>query len=326
MKIHVDHAGNGTDADPAFSGDLELALFRDLAPDTVSNVSGFAHGHYYNYDGNAGEFLGKQIFHRIANLDRLKNRRVHSSFRAAIRKARDPAGPGLPSPTSFILRRSSLAAGNSPWPMQASTVSTTAPRTDRNSSSRSDNRASWTSITRSSVQLLRGWDLVETIADVPRSTTDPVDRPLVDVKLTTTTVEPNFTDAVLLISATGTGTGTITVEVTDDNGDKDSKDFEVTAYEDTRNSPPFLRPVPNQTVPKEKILGIPLRSVDLERDYTFLNHSVLFSNNARSSSSGNTAFVLGNPGFVGPVNLGVKITQFDMSYRGDYRRRGANRG
>jgi hypothetical protein len=162
-------------------------------------------------------------------------------------------------------------------------------------------------------QLLRGWDLIETIADVPRSQND---KPLVDVKLTTTTVEPNFTDAVLLISATDVVTGKITVKVTDPDGEEATEEFDVTAYKDDRNSPPFIRPVPNQTVEKERVLGIPLRFVDLEHDFAFFNHRILFSNNARSSGGGTTAFVLGNPGFAGPINMGIGITEFDMTYRG----------
>jgi cyclophilin family peptidyl-prolyl cis-trans isomerase len=313
MKVLVDHAGDGTEADPAFSGELEFALLRDIAPTTVENIGGFAQGHFYDYNGEVGPNFRNQIFHRIANLD--PNEAPDGSF---IIQGGDPkgtggGGPGFSfdnefHPVELFVGRGQLAMANA-------------------GSSSFDNRGTNGSqffITLGQPrfldfnhtifgQLLRGWDLMETISDVPRSQTD---KPNVDVKLTTTTIEQNFSDAILLISATAPGTGKITVKVTDADGEEATKDFTVTAYKDTVNSPPFIRPVPNQTAEKEKVFGIPLHAIDLEHDYTFFSHRVLFSNNARSSSGGPTAFVLGNPGFVGPINLGISVTQYDMTYRG----------
>src|SRR4029079_7210672 len=36
----------------------------------------------------------------------------------------------------------------------------------------------------------------------------------------------------------------------------------------------------------------------------------------QSSGNGNPARVVGNPGYVGPLNLGVSVTPYDMTYRG----------
>jgi cyclophilin family peptidyl-prolyl cis-trans isomerase len=313
LKILVDHAGDTTEADPAFSGELEIALLRDLAPTTVANISGFAQGHYYNYDGAALPNFGNQIFHRIANLDPTEQPDGSFIIQGGDPKGTGSGGPGFTfndefHPSALFFGRGQLAmanAGISGFDFRGTNgsqffITLGQPRfLDFNHTIFG--------------QLLRGWDLMETIADVPRSQSD---KPLVDVKLTTTTVEPNFTDAVLLISATAVGTGKITVKVTDPDGEEATKEFDVTAYKDTRNSPPFIRPVPNQTVDKEKVLGIPLSFVDLEHDFAFFNHRILFSNNARSSGGGSTAFVLGNPGFAGQINMGIGITEFDMTYRG----------
>jgi cyclophilin family peptidyl-prolyl cis-trans isomerase len=316
MKIQVDHAGDGTAEDPAFTGELEFALLRDLAPETVENIGGFAQGHYYNFNDEAGPNLRKQIFHRIADLDPTEEPEGSFIIQGGDPKGTGSGGPGFNfhnefHPAALFAGRGQLAMANAGF----------------NSFDNSATNGSQFFVTLGQPrfldfnhtifgQLLRGWDLMETIADVPCTIPASPNKPNVDVKLTTTTIEPNFSDAILLISATTSGTAKITVKVTDQDGEEATKEFDVTAEKDTKNSPPFLRPVPNQTVAKEKVLGIPLHSVDLEHDFTFYSHQILFSNNARSSGGGTTAFVLGNPGFVGSVNLGINLTQFDMSYRG----------
>lgn len=312
LKIHVDHA-EGAAGDPAFSGDLEFALLRDLSPATVQNISGFAQGNYYNYNGEAGANFRNQIFHRIANLDPSEQPEGSFIIQGGDPKGTGGGGPGFSfdnefHPSAIFTGRGQLAMANSGFDAKNKGsngsqffITLGQPRfLDFNHTIFG--------------QLLRGWDLVETMADAPRSNTD---KPLVDVKLTSATVELNLNDAVLLISATEPGTGKIKVKVTDPNGDEATKEFTVTAYKDDRNSPPFLLPIPNQSVDSGKILGIPLRAVDLESDYSFINHGLLDPVNGRTSGGGGIAYVLGNPGYVGPLNLGIEITQFDMAYRGD---------
>jgi cyclophilin family peptidyl-prolyl cis-trans isomerase len=321
MKMQIEHAGDGTEADPAFSGELEFSLLRDLAPKTVDKIGGLSQGHFYH----------NLIFHRIADLD--PNEEPEGSYilqggdpRAENETNPDIFGSGGPGfkfdnefhPSAIFTGRGQLAMANA-------------------GSNTFDNRGTNGSQFFITIgqprfldfnhnifgQLLRGWDVVEQMADVlrfpaptPPAKMPPENKPQVPLRIVSSSIEPDFADAILLISATATGTSTITVKVTDPDGEEHTRDFEVTAFKDEKNSPPFLFPVPNQTVAKEKVLGVPLRSVDLERDYTFIAHSALFTNNVRTSSGGPTAFVLGNAGFVGQANIGLQITQFDPNHRG----------
>jgi cyclophilin family peptidyl-prolyl cis-trans isomerase len=314
LKIQVDHVGNGTPEDPAFSGELQFAMLRDIAPLTVHNIAGFAQGRYYNYNGDPAPNFRNQILHRIADLD--ENEEPDGSF---IIQGGDPSGSGLGGPgfqyenefhaSALFVGRGQLAMAN------AGINATTNKATNGSQFFITLGQPRFLDFNHTIFgQLLRGWDLIETIADVPRNSSD---KPLVDIKLTSAVVEQNFSDAILLLSATAPGTGKIKVTVTDANGEEDIEEFTVTAYKDTRNTPPFLRPVPNQSVETDKILGIPLSSVDLESDFAFTNHGLLDPKNGRTSGSGSTAFVLGNSGYTGPLNLGISITQFDMTYRGD---------
>jgi len=315
MKVLVDHAGDGTAEDPAFSGELEFALLRDLAPLTVGNISGFANGHFYNYSGG---LTGTQIFHRIANLDPSEEPEGSYILQGGDPKGTGSGGPGFAfdnefHPSAMLNGRGQLAMAN------AGTNDLNNRGTNGSQFFITLGQPRFLDFNHTVFgQLLRGWDLIESIADVPRTApnADPANKPLVDVKLVSTTIEQNFSDAILIISASGAGTANITVKAKNPGLEETEKEFTVTAYKDTHNSPPFLLPVPNQTAQKEKILGIPLETIDLERDYFFNSHSVLFSSNARSSSSGSIAYILGNAGFVGPINFGIGVTQYDMDYRG----------
>jgi cyclophilin family peptidyl-prolyl cis-trans isomerase len=314
LKIIVDHAGDGTPSDPAFTGELQFALLRDLAPITVDNISGFAQGLYFNYNPTPGPGFRNQIFHRIANLD--PTEQPDGSF---IIQGGDPKGTGIGGPgfsfnnefhaSALFLGRGQLAMAN------AGTNGSTYKGTNGSQFFITLGQPRFLDFNHTIFgQLLRGWDLMETIADVPRNASD---KPNVDVKLTSATVELNLNDAILLISATAPGTGKITVKATDPNGEEATKEFTVTAFKDTRNSPPFIVPVPNQTAEKEKVFGVALHKVDLESDFSFFSHSLLApTSGGRSSSGGSTAFVLGNPGYIGPLNLGIDIIPFDMTYRG----------
>lgn len=317
LKVQVDHAGNGTAEDPAFSGTLEFALLRDSAPSTVQNIAGFAQSGYYNYNGEAGPNFRNQIFHRIADLD--PDEEPEGSF---IIQGGDPTGVGTGGPGFQFdneFHPSSIFVGRGQLAMANAGINSANKGTNGSQFFITLGQPRFLDFNHTIFgQLLRGWDLVESIADVPRSTAAATkDKPLVDVKLTSATVEQNLNDAILLLSATGPGTGKIKVTVTDANGEEDVEEFTVTAVKDDRNTPPFLLPIPNQSVESDRILGIPLGAVDLESDFTFINHGLLSPNNGRSSGSGSTAFVLGNSGYIGELNLGISITQFDMTYRGD---------
>ena len=48
MKFVVEHASDGTDNDPAYTDTMVFQLFRDLAPETVGYIGGFAQGGFYD--------------------------------------------------------------------------------------------------------------------------------------------------------------------------------------------------------------------------------------------------------------------------------------
>lgn len=312
LKVQVDHA-QGAANDPAFSGVLEFALLRDTAPRTVENISGFAQGKYYNFSTEAPPNNRNQIFHRILDLDPNEEPEGSYILQGGDIKGTGTGGPGFNfenefHPASIFSGRGQLAMANAGF----------------NSANRGTNGSQFF-ITLGQPrfldfnhtifgQLLRGWDLIESMADVARADSG---KPTVDVKLTSAVIEQNLSDAILLISATGPVTAKITVKVMDPDGEEATKEFNVTAYKDALNSPPFLRQVPNQFVPTDRILGIPLAALDLESDYSFINHGLLAPTSGRSSGGGSIAYVVGNPGYVGPLNLGIEITQYDMTYRGD---------
>ena len=57
LVLNVSHEGNGTLADPSFSGTMTFQLFNDLTPDVVARIEAFVTSGYYN----------NVIFHRIIN-------------------------------------------------------------------------------------------------------------------------------------------------------------------------------------------------------------------------------------------------------------------
>ena len=85
---------------------------------------------------------------------------------------------------------------------------------------------------------------------------------------------------------------------------------------DKINDPAFLQPLSNKSVAKDVVLEIPIKAVDLESDFRFYSNKLLSPALGQSSGNGNPARVVGNPGYVGPLNLGVSVTPYDMTYRG----------
>ena len=164
-------------------------------------------------------------------------------------------------------------------------------------------------------QMLRGWDVLDAIANLP---VDGNDAPTPNVVITSAVVEANVRDAVLMISATGrvpaATPATITVIADDGHpGGTATKTFTVSTVDDAWNSPPVLQNLPALTTPKETQLDFKLKYFDLEADYLFINHGLLGASvgNAASTSQGTTAAVLGNTGFEGQVRMGFEISQFN---------------
>ncbi|MEQ1859768.1 MAG: peptidylprolyl isomerase [Chthoniobacteraceae bacterium] len=333
LKVSINHVGDGTAADPAFSGTLEFALLRDFTPITAGFIGGFAQGGYFD----------NQVFHRIADLNPSED--ADGSF---IMQAGDPlstnpqtAGTGGPG-FSFEneLRAPLLFAGRGQLAMANSGFARlTHPTTFQSIETYRATNGSQFFVTDGSPrfldfnhtifgQLLRGWDTLDRMSKVPRwpaGTGDPArpqDRPIVDVKIGNSTVEPDFADALLIISATAPVTANITVTASDGTTTVTLPPFAVTAYKDTVNNPPFLRSVPNQTVKTDRTLTVPFKFIDLERDYIFSFNEIVrlaptYVANGAIKVPGNPVRLAGNAGYVGPLDLGLGVQQYDMTYRGD---------
>jgi cyclophilin family peptidyl-prolyl cis-trans isomerase len=300
--VQVSHAA-GAANDPAFSGTMEFALFRDLTPITADFIAGFAQAGYYN----------GQIFHRIANLNPTEE--PDGSF---IIQGGDPAGTGSGGPGFSFDNEFDVAAIFTGRGQLAMANSGTSPLTFHGTNGSqffiTDGQPRFLDYNHTIFgQLLRGWDLLDSMTKVQRSASD---KPVVDVKLDSATIVTDETDAILLISAITPGTSIISVEVKTMAGEVATQEFTVTSYEDTKNDPAFLQPLSNKTVAKDTVLDIPLRAVDLESDFRFYSNQLLSPALGQASGSGNPARVAGNAGYVGPLNLGVSVTPYDMTYRG----------
>ena len=271
LRIQIDYAGDPNAPIPSapFSGVLEFQLYRDLTPITAGNVGGLAEAGYYN----------NLVFHRII-----------PDF---VAQGGDPAGNGSGlsdpnDPNSFVgLRysfdhefkpslifsgRGQLAVANSNGgyergkPVGSGLIQL---------GNFSPTNGSQFFITYAQPrhldfkhtifgQLLRGFDILDKMATVPR---DASDKPTVPVTMTNVSLLPGRSDATLVLSAIGIGSSNITVTATDPSGGQATRSFQVTSVEDTVNDPPVLRPIPNLISPVGKRPTLPLKAFDLEHDY-----------------------------------------------------------
>jgi len=316
MKLQVSHAGDGTSADPAFSGTLEFALFRDLTPVAAGFFTGFAQS----------GFLSGQIFHRIADLSPTED--ADGSF---IIQGGDPTagilpptagtgGPGFTFDNEF--NASMIFAGRGQLAMANSGTNGTTFRGSNGSQFFiTAGHPRFLDFNHTIFgQLLRGWTTLDKLTKVPTlgtpndpETEPPKNYPKVAVQVDSATLEPDFADAVLIISATTPGLATVTVEAVDETGEAaEAKHVVVNAYKDTINSPPFLIPVAHQNAEVNKILQIPLKTVDLERDYVFLSNQIVSPYIGQSGGSNPALTLSSSAGF---MSIGISATQYDMDYR-----------
>lgn len=303
LVMNVSHAaGTGTAPDPEFSGTLEFALLRDFTPITADIIGGFAQGHFY--DG--------QIFHRFANLDPAEQPDGSFIFQGGDPAGTGSGGPGFQFENEFkapliFSGRGQLAMANS------GSNALTFRGSNGSQFFITDGQPRFLDFNHTIfAQLLRGWELLPQFRAVPRGAQD---RPVQAVNLVSARVEPDFSDAILTIAAVAPGTATITVTITDGTSAPVAKSFTVTAFEDERNSPPFLQPIPPRVAARDAIFEVPLKAVDLERDFIFHQNRVI-AGQGQSSGSGNPARAVGISGYTGLLTLGNSITEYDMTYRG----------
>ncbi len=350
LKLSVSYAGSSA-SDPAFAGNLEFILFRDLTPKTASIIAGLAEGGFYSPKSgtaNGSTQTRTVIFHRV-----VKN---------FVIQAGDPNGE-LPDPTAPLASPGSpLSASNPP------TV-----RVDRGPGFAFDNEyhpalifaglgqlamansgfdgnfhgtdGSQFFVTTSATrlldfnytifgQLIRGFDLLAAANNVPvgpqpfnpfTSPYDPVQqapneevsKPKTDIQITGAHVFANNTDAVLLLSAVAptSSPAILTVTADDGHGGKTTTTLKVSAVVDTTNSPPFVSALDDRVAAPGSAITLPLTVTDLEYDYVSTNSAI--SNASASNPSGFTGITSRNTvAVVGNSQYVDPLTQKTASYIG----------
>lgn len=327
LRLVVTHAGNG-DTDAAYSGTMDFMLFRDWLPITAGFVGGMAQSGFYD----------NVIFHRITDLG------GGLGTTGFIFQGGDPlgtggGGPGIvdgDSSTSWKFQnefsngtifsgRGQLAMANAGtqtgYALGGGGTLIVPDYLDTNGSQFfiTDGKPRHLDFKHNIFgQLLRGWDLLPKLRTTPTTNSAPNSQ----VKITSATLLPNETDAVLVLSAKGVGASTITVKVTDSTGASAVKRFLVTAAPDESNCNPFLRRMETHTTLTDTPAVFGLEAVDLEFDYLDIQHSLLplsaslGPKGSLLAQNGRVAQVQPNPGYAGLINEGFSIRQFDVSRGG----------
>lgn len=339
LKIKVKYDGVAEDPDDpndpndshhpaydAFEGDLEFQLFRDWTPVTAGFIGGFAQSVFYSPEGVGTSSERYTIFHRVVKDFMCQGGNPY---------AQDPDStvnaPGFSFDNEFatpllFTGRGQLAMANAGSGTSFEYVSG-----KRQPTNYEGTNGSQFFVTTSSPrfldmkhtvfgQLVRGWDILEKMENVP-VTTQPggteVSRPTEDIKITQTSLEPDFSDAVLVLSATAktTNPAKITVKVDDGKGGTATREFEVTVVDEEYNTPPFFTQIPeHQVVALNRVTAIPVRAIDLEYDYFSYENRIMPRSFPRgdSSRSGTPMLVLPYASFAGPMTLGFWLNQLEM--------------
>ena len=261
LKIHVSYAGDPlavpTPSDP-FEGEMEFQLFRDTTPATAGNIGGAAQAGFYD----------NVLFHRV--------------IPGFVIQGGDPTGsgsgdPGFTSdhefrPEIIFSGRGQLAMANSNGGYNRG-QSFGSGLIQLGNFDPTNSSQFFVTISQPRVldfkhtifgQLIRGFDVLENVAAVPR---DAGDKPKVPVTMTTVSLTPGRSDATLLLSATDTVPATLLVTARDPSGGRATRSIAVRGFRDVTNDPPLLRPIPNIITPIGVAPGLPLRGFDLEHDY-----------------------------------------------------------
>jgi cyclophilin family peptidyl-prolyl cis-trans isomerase len=274
-------------------GDLVFQLFPDIAPTTVSKITGLVNDGFY---------------------DGLTIHRIEKDF---VIQGGDPngdgsGGPGFKFDDEFSLE--AIFSGNAQLAM---------------ANSGKDTNGSQFFVTQTDTrfldfnhtiygQLVRGFDVLAQLNALPQPnvTTPPV-------TIVSMSLVENVTDAVLQLKASELGPGldfettSFTVTVTDSNGEFDTKTFTATSAADDRNSPPILGPVGNQVTLKEKPIDIALSSLDFENDPMIYEATIVDTPAAAAISVvGDVVTVTPATGFVGTFQLRVSVRQEGATNRG----------
>jgi cyclophilin family peptidyl-prolyl cis-trans isomerase len=290
------------------SGDMELMLFRDFAPVTAGFIGGLAQGGFY---------------------DGLKFHRVDPAF---VIQGGDPAGNGSGGPgfrfenefhPGFIFTGSNqLAMANAGY------QSITQEATNGSQFFITFGSPRFLDFNHSIFgQLVRGFSTLEAIRNVPRVVitnsngviTGTSTTPATPVTMTDVDLLPNFTDALLVITASGSGSATFTVAANDGTGASAPVTFRVNGVVDTTNDPPVVnRVAPVATT--GTVAKVPVDGWDLESDYLLKVFS--FASIPATGTGGFNGKVTKlkiNPSpatYRGPVKVAIGVRQLGAGSRG----------
>ena len=165
-------------------------------------------------------------------------------------------------------------------------------------------------------QLERGFDVLNAINTVPTNPTN--NRPLTPVVITSASIVPDPTDAVLILDSKSSGSSTITVTANDGTGNVVSTNFKATTVADATNDPPILGPVGNAVSATNTPINLTLSSTDLENSPVTYGAAVYDgTTNATTSVVGNVVTITPKTGFQGDVKIIVGVRQSTGNTRFD---------
>ncbi len=332
LKLAVRHASSGA-GDVAFEGELDFQVLRQWTPETAGFINGFAQSNYY-LPRPEGTGTRHTIFHRVIKgfMCQTGDPNGHT------RNVRDGAqtishGPGFNFDDEFhpgviFTGRGQMAMANAGF----------------DGFYNGSNNSQWFVTVGPQRhldfnhtifgQLVRGWDLLDkmnnvrlqdqpTRTDLPAGTPDDPEKnssPITPIEITGATVVPNFTDAVLVITAEAPGTSTISVAISDGKGGTATQSFTVTAEHDGSNSPPFFAQFPlDGPLSATNGEAFALRALDLEDDYLFTS-SLTLTGDAVNQVVGNSLQVFpvkrsgtGTAPTTGKHLVGMNTSQYDMT-------------
>ena len=162
-------------------------------------------------------------------------------------------------------------------------------------------------------QLVRGFDVLSAIKSAPRGAND---KPTTPIVITSATIVPDTSDAVLTLKAVGSGSSTITVTADDGTGNAVSQVFDATVAADTVNDPPILGPVVVPSGTANSPISLDLSSFDLEGDPVSYAAAVDSTGNATVTVVGNVVTFTPKANFVGTVRAAVGVKQQGATTRG----------
>ena len=274
-------------------GDLTLMLFKDRAPRSVDVFMGLT---------SAGFFNSNTIFHRV--------------IPGFMIQGGDPLTNGLGGPVfqwdnefnpkSVFSGSGQLALANAQKDDEGSQffITSGAQRV-------LDNRYTLFG------QLLRGSDVVNSVINTPRNTTNTTDRPFADVIITRASIVTNTTDTVITLTGTNLVGVSGTIQVIADDGlvgGRVTNSFTATTIADGVNSPPILFPVAitNLVAPINGRLTNFFGGADLEGSPVYW-WALQYSSDATNTSffATNGAFqvvIVPNSNYVGVVEYQIVVS------------------